>query len=158
MSIEDLGPDAGSEAASVDLFGQPVRTSRRGRGRPQHEATAENRQKVLLWMLTERTDEEIAEALGITPRTLAKHYFHELGYRRTVRMHMEGKLLASIVEQVEKGNAAAMSLFDKKLDKLGLGRRDKPVATKPVKLGKKDQAIVDARNAGVGTPLGQLIN
>lgn len=140
-----------------DLFGNPIRLTKRGRGRPQHEATAENRQKVILWLATGRSEEEIAEAFGITTRTLAKHYFHELGYKRTARMELEARNLAAIVDQVEKGNASAMSLLDKKLDRWKLGVQP-PKPPKQPKLGKKEQALVNAVNAGEGTGWGQLLN
>jgi hypothetical protein len=145
---------------AVDLFGNPIRLTRRGRGRPPHEATAENRQKVLLWLALGYDEERIAEAFGITTRTLQKHYFHELAYRRTARMELEAKNLQAIVAQVESGNAAAMSLLEKKLERWRIGagapKGDKP--PKAPKLGKKEQALVDAVDAGKGTSWGQLLN
>jgi hypothetical protein len=137
-----------------------VRLTRRGRGRPAHEATAENRQKLLLWLAAGYAEEEIAEAFGITTRTLAKHYFHELAYKRTGRMELEAKNLAAIVAQVEAGNASAMSLLDKKLErwKLGVAAGKAARPPKPPKLGKKEQALVDATAAGKDTTWGELIH
>lgn len=138
---EDFGAEPGTTAPPIDLFGNPVRLTRRGRGRPAHEATAENRQKVILWLAMGYDEERIAEAFGITSRTLAKHYFHELAYRRTARMELEAKNMAAIVEQVQKGNASAMALLDKKIEKLRLaslsGQRQS-APPKPPAVGVKE--------------------
>lgn len=135
---EEFGDD-------LDLFGQRQRLVRRGRGRPSHEATKENRDKVMLWLVTGRTDEEIAEALGITTRTLSKHYFHELSYRRTARMQMEAVNLGAIVEQVRDGNTSAMSLLDKKLERLYLRDvKNFQAQTAAPKLGKKESQRIAA--------------
>jgi hypothetical protein len=151
---DNLGLDGGA----VDLFGNAVRVTRRGRGRPAHVASPENRQKVILWLAVGHSDDDIAEAFGITTKTLVKYYFHELAYRRTARMEIEARNLAAIVEQVDKGNAAAMSLLDKKLERWRIGASPKVNRpAKPAKLGKKEQQMIDARNAGADSSWDSLL-
>lgn len=80
--------------------------------------TAENRRLVQLALACGHDEEAIAAALRITPKTLARHYFHELSGRRSARLRLEMKNLAAIVAQVEAGKPAAMALLDKKLKRI----------------------------------------
>lgn len=146
------------DAVLIDLFGNAVRMTRRGRGRPAHIATPENRQKVVLLLAVGHSDEDIADALGVCTKTLFSKYKHELSYRRTARMLLDAKNLTAIVEQVEKGNAAAMSLLDKKIERWRIGATGKPDrAIKAPKLGKKEQQLIDARNAGADSSWDTLL-
>lgn len=141
-----------------DLFGDPVPPNRGKRGRPQHIPTAENRHRVTIWFALGYAPEQVAEALGITMPTLRKHYFSELSGQRTARMKLEAKNMLAIVDQVDKGNASAMALLDKKLAALRLaeasdhaaGRRK--VARTPY-LGVKAKAQAAAANVtGIYAP------
>ena len=151
--------DDGVVEGLIDLFGNPVRVVRRGRGRPSHVASLENRSKVMLWLVMGRDDVEIAGALGVTTRTLAKHYFHELAYRRTARMEMEALNLSAIIDQVRGGNVSAMSLLAKRLERLGLEaqaarhqvREPKAPAQQPVGL-KAQRRAAAGRIEGLFAP------
>jgi hypothetical protein len=132
----------------TDLFGDPVPRSRGRRGKPPHVPTAENRRFVQLALACGREEEEIAAGLRITPRTLARHYFHELGGKASARMRLEMKAMAKLVEQVEDGKVSAIALLAKRLDKAGLKQLAErvaergslqPAAAKLPKLGKKAQ-------------------
>lgn len=151
----------------TDLFGDPVPRSRGKRGKPPHVPTAENRRFVQLALACERDEEEIAAALRITVKTLNRHYFHELAGKVSARLKLEMKAMAAMVEQVEKGNVAAMALLAKRLDKAGLKQlahqladRGKGEAKAP-KLGKKEQQRQAAQQVGgkfAPPPAPQLIN
>lgn len=71
-----------------DLFGDPV-PANRGRGRPAHVPTMENRSLVRHLVEIGWTKVRIAAALRITKPTLRKHYFWEL--RRQGRGTAEGR-------------------------------------------------------------------
>lgn len=145
----------------ADLFGDPVPVSRGRKGRPPHVPTIENRRFVQIALACQRTEAEIAAALRITERTLQRHYFHELSGKLSARMRLEMKNMAAIIEQVEAGKTSAMSLLAKIMERqkqaeLARGRREQP--PRPPKLGKKEQQLVDAHQAGQDSEWGQLLN
>jgi hypothetical protein len=55
------------------------------RGRPEHIATQQNRNKVLMLPALGWNSERIAAALSITPPTLRKNYFREMKFRTEQR-------------------------------------------------------------------------
>ena len=133
-----------------DLLGDPVPDGWGRRGRPPHIPTDENRRKIVLLMAFDKNEEQIAAALSITPPTLRKYYFRELKTRLEARHRLEGKLLAKLVEEVDKGNVSANDKLWKRLDRHDLvtGQVVRPAkAAKPPKLGKKDQAVLNAATA-----------
>lgn len=104
----------------------------------------------------DKNEEQIAAALSITPPTLRKHYFRELRSRLEARQRLEGKLLASLLTEVDKGNVSAIDKLWKRLDRhdLATGAPAKTVRNvrpaKTPKLGKKEQAVADAATAHEG--------
>lgn len=124
----------------------------RGRGRPPHVPTFESRQKCVLLAAVGRSPSEIAAALSITEKTLRKHYSRELREHDAAKLKVEGKLLVSLVREVDKGNVSANKELAKRLDKAGLEQlaervsgRKKEKAARP--LGKKEAAREAAREA-----------
>ena len=92
----------------------------------------------------DKNEMQIAAALSITPPTLRKHYFRELRSRLEARQRIEGKLLAALLTEVDKGNVSAIDKLWKRLDRHDL----KAVADKysssarptpAVKKGKKEE-------------------
>ncbi len=71
----------GATWAEYDLLGDPIPPHFGKRGRPPHVPTAENRQKMRLLLAFDLSNQRIARALGITGKTLSKHYFRELRQR-----------------------------------------------------------------------------
>lgn len=134
----------------VDLFGDPIPASRGKRGRPAHVPTAENRRFVQVSLACGYGEAVIAAALRINERTLNRHYFHELEGKRSARLRLEMKNMGKLVEQVDGGSVAAMSLLDKKLERLRLREVSDRVADrgrvegKSEPLGKKAAARVAA--------------
>lgn len=144
----------------VDMFGDPIPASRGKKGRPPHVPTAENRRFVQLSLACGKDDAVIAAALKITERTLQRHYFHELAGRASARHRLDMKNLAAIVAEVEAGNVSAMSLLNKKVERMNLadaGRIAMPSKAKPPKKGKKEAAVEAAHSAHEGTPWGNLL-
>ncbi|SER57984.1 hypothetical protein [Rhizobium sp. NFR03] len=150
--------------AVFDLFGDEVPEGWGKRGRPPHLVDDKKRCKVRLLLAMGRKEAEIAAALGITEPTLRKHYFRELACRQTARFQLEGTVLLRLYEEVEAGNVAAIKELGKKIDKAAIADSDfaRRVAEqsqpkKAVKLGKKEQALQDARTPDTATPLGRLM-
>jgi hypothetical protein len=144
----------------LDLLGDPIPEGMGKRGRPPHIVTLENRRKVMMLAAFDRNEMQIAAALSISVPTLKKHYFRELRDRLEARQRVEGKALMALVEQVEKGNAAAIALLFKRFDRHDLARGlvapASPPAKKP-KLGKKEQLVVDAREGAQSGEWGSLL-
>lgn len=149
---------------AVDLFGDPVPANWRGRGRPEHIATRENRDKVTMLLALGWSNQRISAALSITPPTLTKHYKRELHFRDETRDRMEAAFAMRIWREIEAGNVGAMRLFQQFVERndTAVGhasfyagqRRDEEEAKKDKPLGKKEEARQAARTAGEGTEWG----
>lgn len=137
------------EFSGTDLFGDPVLPRQEGRGRPEHQWTLENSNKVLLAFARGLSVKEAATAIGVSAPTLRKVYFSEVAKRAQAQLRMEMTQLARLNKLAADGNVAAEKELLKQLDKMR--QRDQvramaPAPTaKPEKLGKKEAA---ARAAG----------
>jgi hypothetical protein len=142
-----------------DLLGDPIPEGFGRRGRPAHIPTLENRRKVMVLAAFDKNEEQIAAALSITPPTLRKHYFRELRDRLEARQRLEGKLMAALLTEVDKGNVSAIDKFLKRLDRhdLATGAVVRSGKAKPPKKGKKEAAVEAAHSAHEGTPWGNLL-
>ena len=144
----------------LDLLGDPIPEGLGRRGRPPHLVTDENRRKVMVLAAFDKNEDQIAAALSISVPTLKKHYFRELRSRLEARQRLEGKLLASLLDEVDKGNVSAIDKLWKRLDRhdlvTGMARpAGKPA--KPPKKGKKEQAVDHAATAHEGNEWGSLV-
>jgi hypothetical protein len=148
---------------NFDLFGDPVPAGWGRRGRPQHIATQENRNKVQMLLALGWNNERITRALDITPPTLRRNYFRDLKFREERRDQLDAALAMRLWQEVEAGNVSAMKEFRKLLERNDLmlyGQTARPEEAKPAKgqvLGKKAQALLDAREPDTGTTLGELM-
>ncbi len=145
-----------------DLFGDPVPEGWGRRGRPQHIATLENRNKVKMLLALGWNNERIARAIGITPPTLRRNYFRELKVREEMRDRLDASIAMRIWKQVETGNVGAIREFSKfveKNDLMNFGRSPRQPERQPAaqKLGKKETAAVAAHQPDTGSALGRLI-
>lgn len=137
------------EFRGTDLFGDPILPRQEGRGRPEHQWTLENSNKVLLAFARGLSVKEAATAIGVSAPTLRKVYFSEVAKRAQAQLRMEMTQLARLNKLATDGNVAAEKELLKQLDKMR--QRDQvramaPAPTaKPEKLGKKEAA---ARAAG----------
>jgi hypothetical protein len=142
-----------------DLFGDPVPEGWGKRGRPAHIATQQNRNKVTMLVAFGWSNERIARALGITPPTLRRNYFHQLKFRDEQRDRLDAAMAMRLWQQVEAGNVAAMKEFRalvERNDLMTYGQSAPPEPKEP-KLGKKEQALAAAQQPDTGTSLGELM-
>jgi hypothetical protein len=148
---------------TFDLFGDPIPERWGRRGRPQHIATLQNRNKVSMLLAFGWNNERIARALSITPPTLRKNYFRELKFREEMRDRMDARLAEKLWDQVEAGNVGAMREFRKFIEQNDLmiyGQTARPGGNKPekeAKLGKKEAALAAAQNPDRDSTLGDLM-
>jgi hypothetical protein len=148
-------------AEIFDLLGDPVPENWGGRGRPQHIATQQNRNKVIMLLAFGWSNERIAKALGITPPTLRKNYFRELRIRDEARDRVDAALVTMLWEQAKGGSVAAIKEFRALAAENDLmaghrsfyGVRDQ-IEPKEPKLGKKEEAAISAETAGAETEWG----
>lgn len=147
-----------------DLFGDPVPANWGERGRPEHIASQQNRNKVSMLVAFGWSNARIAAAMFVTQPTLRKHYFSELKYRAVARDRLDAGIAMKLLDQVNAGNVGAMKEFRKLLERNDLmlygqtsrpGGADKPM--KKSKLGKKESALLAAQQPDIGTPLGELM-
>ncbi|MCW1985346.1 UNVERIFIED_ORG: hypothetical protein M2348_001078 [Sphingomonas sp. R1F5B] len=136
----------------VDLFGLPL-APERGRGRPAHQWTAENSNKVSLLLACEVKPAQIAKVLGITKPTFYKHYFNEISRAGLAPLMLKAKQLERLNKQAEAGNVAAEKALAAMVHAERLAqqaralggpapRRSEP---RPAKLGKKEEARAAAQ-------------
>lgn len=149
-------------AEEFDLFGMPILPRGETRGRPQHVASLENRNRVNMLLALGWSNERIAAALCITPPTLRRHYFSELKYREVARDRLNMRRAEQFWREAEKGNVGAMKAFGEFLktsDLMEFGQTTRPPAAtpKPEKLGKKEAALAAAKQPDAASPLGQLM-
>jgi hypothetical protein len=153
-------------AEVFDLFGDPVPANWGERGRPEHVASQQNRNRVSLLVAMGWSNVRIAAALMITQPTLRKHYFSELKFRDVARDRLVAQVGVKLLDGVNAGNVSAIREFQKYLERNDLmiyGQTHRPQqqrpdkAAKTPKLGKKEQAVVAAQQPDVGTPMGDLM-
>ena len=144
----------------LDLFGEPVPANWGLRGRPEHIASQQNRNRVSMLVALGWSNKRIAASLFVTVPTLRKHYFSELKFREVARDRLDAALAAKLWELFMAGNVAAGKEFRKLLERNDLMESnfaarfaDKPAA----KLGKKEQALLAAREPDTETSMGELM-
>ncbi len=144
-------------AREFDLFGNPMPRNFGERGRPEHVPTAENENKIRLLLVANWTKQQIAEELGITAKTLNKHYFHIFDRARKIAIReLKGKVLLQLDQAAEAGNVSAMKELRKIAEQEELAllppemKPGKTVKRAPEKLGKKDRLKQEARSPSGG--------
>jgi hypothetical protein len=91
----------------------------------------------------------------ISERTLRTKYLPELRHGLAQK---RAEALVLLWKQVEKGNVSGIREFLKQIDKSDLVVPRAAVRTaKQVRLGKKDQAIMDAATPDLTTSMGELM-
>ncbi|WP_368517471.1 hypothetical protein [Rhizobium sp.] len=102
---------------NFDLFGNPFEPLDRKRGRPAHEVTEKNRNRVKMLVALGWANPRIANALAVSLPTLRKNYFHELKGRDASRDQLEARRLELAWELAEKGNVGAFKEFGRLLER-----------------------------------------
>lgn len=130
-------------------------TALRTRGRPGHLVTEPGRECVAIMRALNMATGEIAAAMGISETALRKNYAVELKHGLARK---RAELLMRLWDEVEAGKISAIREFQRLIDKSDLRT---PAATRPAKrtpkLGKKEQAVIDAATPDLGTSLGELM-
>lgn len=142
-----------------DLLGDEIPPEHTGRGRPPHVVTTEKRLKVMLLLALEKTEDQIAAAIGITAPTLRKHYFRQLKVRGDARLRLDGEIMATLAREAAGGNVGALKELNKMLESHDHAKLAKTVANRQPQAasappaGKKEKAKADAgRVAGIYAP------
>ena len=147
-------------AEILDLFGEPVPANWGERGRPQHIASQQNRNRVSMLVALGWSNIRIAAALFITLPTLRKHYFSELKFRDVARDRLNATMATKLWDLFMSGNVAAGKEFRDFVEKNDLmlyGQTERPAASKAPKLGKKEAALAAAQQPDRGNRLGDLM-
>jgi hypothetical protein len=129
-------------------------TAKRGRGRPAYKPTDENRAEVQALTAAGIKREAIAHMLEINIDTLEKYYRQELETGKDV---IRGKLALALHKKGMEGNVAAIKAFLAMSDKDTAIREAEeasrsligdaePAAPPPKYIGKKEQALTDAKS------------
>ncbi|KKC24969.1 hypothetical protein WP12_17030 [Sphingomonas sp. SRS2] len=133
-------------AEFFDLLGDPIPPEHVGRGRPPHVVTDEKRFKVMLLLALEKTEAEVAAAIGISDKTLRKHYSRQLKVRDDARLRLEGEIWKTVAMKAATGDTGAIRELNRMLDKHDQVRLSKSIAQRPPSeekaspLGKKEKA------------------
>lgn len=150
-------------SANLDLLGDPIPDGFGRRGRPPHLVTEENRSKVRMLLAFDWEEPRIARALRISAPTLRKHYFRELRLVDEARPALDAALIHTTFTEALKGNPTMMKEARKLLERHDLERigavpaRHDGGGLKVAKLGKKEQALADAKEPDVTSSMGELI-
>lgn len=133
---------------------EPVK---RGRGRPAYRPTSEARLQVSQLVAAGMPHDSIAHVLRIARKTLDKNFAQELKNGHADR---RAEVIELLWAQARKGNTAATKHLDQitstALAESTFDRRPdvaEPAPRAP-RLGKKEQAALDAQTAGVGSDWG----
>ncbi len=141
------------------MFGDPFPPEHSGRGRPPHVPDDVKRCKVVVLRAFGNNEDDIAAVLGITAKTLRKHYSRLLIDPRIAKLRVNAELLAQLAAEAAKGNVSAIDKLFKRLDRqeLATGSPVRSQGKKP-KPGKKEQAVIDAATAHETGSWGTLLN
>lgn len=135
--------------ADLDLFGCPVQPLRERRGRPSYAKTPENQRFVEVRVAAGWAPSAIADGMGIHEDTLRKHFSAEL---KMGAIRIEGMELDILLQKAREGHVPSIRELRERRERAR--PQPKPAGAtrpaKPPKLGKKDQAIEDARRPAPG--------
>ncbi|MBL4757495.1 MAG: helix-turn-helix transcriptional regulator [Rhizobiales bacterium] len=148
-----------AENCELDLLGDPIQDPTDERGRPSFEITDELRHTVAVLTGAGESREAIADAIGCSEKTLRTYFLPELkkgGHQK------RAEVILSVYQKATTGqNVAAAKAY---LANGFLAAAQPPVPTKsegenPVeKLGKKEQALIDAKTVDAESSWGDLLH
>lgn len=139
---------AGAEPA-CDLLGDPPAPYRDPRGRKKPHINSALRERVAVLRASGMSREEIAQALGWCERTLRTYFLPELTAGRHAK---RAEIIMRLYDMAMAGSVPAMKAFLAMTAEKGA-----PATARPVKLGKKEQALLDATSAPEGGRWGGLL-
>ncbi|MGC1303772.1 MAG: hypothetical protein WA840_15510, partial [Caulobacteraceae bacterium] len=100
----------------TDLLGDPIRAAPDKRGRRKLRFPKEVYEKVEVLSAGGMDQDEISDAIGISPPTLRKYFRPELDKALS---RQRARVLNVLAEQAEKGNVSAAKAYLAELDKRG---------------------------------------
>lgn len=121
--------------------------------KPEFNPSHQQRAEVEILSSGRMSEERIAKAIGIDPKTLRKHFAEELSSGMARR---DADMLKAQYETGMKGNASAQKVWLARAD-LSPPSEQAP-ATKEEVLGKKQQELIDAAKGAEGTPWADIIS
>jgi transcriptional regulator with XRE-family HTH domain len=145
MSDESGGDGAEMQPAgdAKDLFGETPAPYRDPRGRRKMRISNASRDRVAMLRASGMTQQQIADAMGCSVPTLTEYFSFELSEGKSAK---RAEMIEALWQAGMAGNVTAMKAW--------LAMSEKDVAPRSVvrpkaepKLGKKEQALVDARAA-----------
>lgn len=126
-------------------------------GRPPHQPTKANRDRVAIAAGGGMTHAAIAQALGISLPTLSLYY----GFELSTGAHLKRmEVVQQLFRSAKKGSVTAGKAFlahAPEFESTPEEKAEAAAATKPGKLGKKEQAQAEAVGAQVGTEWDDLL-
>jgi len=143
-----------SEAETIerDLLGDPVTLVKNRWGRPTFAKTKENQRVVSMLVARGWTQLRIARYIGCDEKTLRKHFSRELDEGRDL---IEGLAMEILVNKMVGGDRQSVNKVLELIDK---GKAAVlPKEPKAPKLGKKEQAKLDAAKGHENSSWGQLL-
>lgn len=154
-------------AGKFNLFGEQLPDNYGERGRPQHVATDENRNVIMVMLAQKRSQKDIAAALDISVPTLRTHYSSILAKRGSARQRLVAWLDWALVEAALGGNVGAQKLCRRVLEEQALddgarrmmrtGLAQKSAAPAAPKLGKKELRLGEAESGHRDTDWDDLV-
>ena len=128
------------DSAPTDLLGDPLRPLPDKRGRRKLRFPEEVYETVEVLAAGDLSQEDIADAIGVTPPTLRKYFRKELN---NGLLRQKAEALKLMAAGARAGNASLVKAWNAELDKQiaakALRAREKGTGANVVRLGKKDQ-------------------
>lgn len=120
-------------------------------GRPEFEVTDELRDRVEWYIAAGMKRDDVARAIGCTKNTLDKHFEDQIlnGWARK-----KAAILDLMIATAKDGNASIQKRLEQIISTTGAAQKFEAEVPKQEPLGKKQQAVVDAKTAGLGTDWG----
>jgi transcriptional regulator with XRE-family HTH domain len=145
MSDDSEAPGAELPPATTaaDLFGEAPSPYRDPRGRKKMRVTNDLRDRIAMLRASGMTQQEIADAIGCSVPTLVEFFSLELNEGKSAK---RAEMLDTLWSAAKGGNVTAMRTWLALNDK-GVSPRDVIRPKAEPKLGKKEQALVDAKTA-----------
>jgi hypothetical protein len=154
--VDDSGGNGASEqpaGEATDLFGKTPSPYRDPRGRRKTRISNESRDRVAMLRASGMTQAEIADAMGCSVPTLKEYFSFELNEGKAVK---RAEMLDTLWRTGMAGNVTAMRTWLALNDRSATPRDMVRPKAEP-KLGKKEQALRDAKAAPTGGGWASLV-
>lgn len=124
-------------------------------GRPEYAPKASERRDVILYAACGMSEDDIARAIGVAPKTLRKHFAEEVA---TGWARKRAQNLKRLDAAAAKGNVSAQKYLDQRMGAAQPFVSEPAAQSRPPKLGKKEVAQHAAITAEKDTEWAGLLN